>query len=258
MFAHVKKEPSRVFEVPMIIDPALDYLEKAQLYFEKKDYPTCANYQRKWYEQYIKKYLQENYRLELTENDGAVSITGLNTLFGKLTKFYEDCEIALPKIIEEEFHLHRDTVMNPFSHDDLRSPVYRQELERGFRLIESLEALKPLRKSVIAHRGDIIEYVEPSLNYSCRFKISTELLSLVKYGSDAFVRGKGDVVNFNENGTTKPVPKKGMSGLTIEVFCEKIAKHLTDQNTGFTPNSDRFAALVLKPQEITFRQIIDG
>jgi len=246
------------FEPPLIIDPSLDYLGRANQYFIKKDYPACANFQRKWCEQFIKKYLQDNYKLELSENDGAISITGLNTLFGRLVKFYKDCGIALPKTVEEEFHLHRDTVMNPFSHDDLQSPVYRQELERGFRLMEALEDLKPLRKSVIAYREDIIEYVVPSLKYSCRFKITTEPLSLVKHGNDAFVRGKGDVTDYTENGITHPSPPKSMIGLSVEEFIQKITHYLIGKNPAFVPDPDLFASVILQPQKISLRTIIEG
>jgi len=247
------------FEQPLILDPALDYFEKANLYFQKKDYPTCANFQRKWCEQFLKKYLQENYRLEILGDEQATEITKLNTLFGRLEKFYKDCKIELPAGIKSEFHLHRDTVMNPFSHDDLQSPVYRQELERGFRLIEELKKLKPLRKSVIAYRGDIIEYVEPRLNYSCRFQITTEPLSLVNHGGDISILGKGDVLDFTENEeTTSARSAANMKDLEVNEFCEKILHYFVEKKAGFTPNPDQFEALVLNPQKITLRQIIDG
>lgn len=256
LFAEIRNEPNHVFEHPLIIDPALDYFEKAKLYFRKKDYPTCANFQRKWCEQFLKKYLQENYRLEILGDEQATEITKLNTLFGRLEKFYKDCKIELPSGIKSEFHLHRDTVMNPFSHDDLQSPIYRQELERGFRLIEELKKLKPLQKSVIAYRGDIIEYVEPRLNYSCRFQIATELLSMVNHSGDISILGKGDVLDFTENGVTTPV--NNMKNLSIEQFLQRISRHLTNTHSGFTPHSDQFETLVLNPQKITLRQIIDG
>jgi energy-coupling factor transporter ATP-binding protein EcfA2 len=257
-YTEVKNEPTRVFEHPLIIDPALDYLGKAHVYFRKKDYPACANYQRKWCEQFIKNYLQDNYRLELSKNEGALAITSLDTLFGKLKQFYKDCSIKFPQMIKEEFDLHRDTVMNPFSHDNLHSPVYKQELERGFRLIEELEKLKPLRKSVIAYRGDIIEYVEPRLNYICRFQITTEPLSMINHGGDFSFLGRGDVLDFTENGTTKPAPRIGMKDLEVNDFCAKITHHLAAQNDGFVPNPDQFEALVLNPKKITLRQIAMG
>ncbi|MBL7807779.1 MAG: hypothetical protein JNN28_08195 [Saprospiraceae bacterium] len=257
-FAEIRSEPTRVFEHPLIIDPALGYFEKAQLYFRTKDYPTCANYQRKWCEQFLKAYLQKNYRLEIGENEQAIAITKLNTLFGKLEKFYKDCKVELPKTITEEFNLHRDTVMNPFSHDDLQSPVYRQELERGFRLIEELEKLKPLRKSVIAYRGDIIEYVEPTLNYSCRFQITTEPLSMVNHGGDILILGKGNAIDETKNGTTTPAPLRDGSNLDINKFCMKIEEKLVNDNAGFTPNPNKFQSLVLNPKKITLQEIIDG
>jgi energy-coupling factor transporter ATP-binding protein EcfA2 len=257
-FTEVKNEQAPIFEHPLIIDPSLDYLGKAKVYFRKKDYPASANFQRKWCEQFLKRYLQENYRLEILGDEQANEITKLNTLFGKLEKFYNDCKIELPPSIKSEFHLHRDTVMNPFSHDDLHSPVYKQELERGFRLIEELKKLKPLKKSVIAYRNDIIEYVESSLNYSCRFQITTEPLIMINHGGDISILGKGDVLDFTEGGKRMPAPSKGMNDLELNEFYDKISDYLQKKYPDHTPNQDRFQSLVLNPRQITLRQLIDG
>lgn len=247
------------FENPLIIDPSMGHLEKARQYFDLKDYPACANYQRKWCEQFLKAYLQDNYRLEIAASESVQAITKLETLFNKLKQFYKDCGLSLGPDIEDAFPRHRDTVMNPFSHDDLESPVYRQELERGFKLIEAFQALQPLRKATVAYRDDIIEYSEPALNYSCRLKITSEPLSLIRHGNSISIfQGKGDVVDFTENGVIRPAPQASMQDLTIDQFYEKIAHHLAKKHTTFTPNPDRFSALVIHPQKISLRQIIDG
>lgn len=255
-YSHIQE--GKNFEQPLYIDESPDYLEKAKKYFDKKDYPTCANYQRKWCEQFLKSYLQENYRLEIGPDDTAVGITKLETLFNRLKSYYKKCGITLPKSIEDGYPSHRETVMNPFSHDDLGSPVFRYELEKGFHLIEEFQKLKPLRKSTIAYRGDIIEYVEPRLNYSCRFQITTEPLSMVNHGGDISILGKGDVLDYTENGVVKPTPPAGMKDIDVNDFCQKISHHLTKQNPGFTPHPDKFQLLILKPQGITLRQIING
>ena len=246
------------FENALIIDPSLDYLSKAQLYFDKRDYPACANYQRKWCEQFLKGYLQENYRLEIGSDDSVQAITKLETLFNKLRSFYKDCGLVLPEMIEKDYPRHRDTVMNPFSHDDLNSPVYRQELERGFALIAAFETLLPLRKSVVAYCDDLIEYAEPSIGYSCRLKITSEPLMLIRHGHDLSVQGRGDVVDFTEDGITKPAPAAGMKDLTIDDFYDKIGHHLQNKYPGFLPNPDKFTALTIHPQKISLRDIFMG
>jgi energy-coupling factor transporter ATP-binding protein EcfA2 len=246
------------YEQPLFIDESPDYLEKAKLYFGKKDYPTCANYQRKWCEQFLKSYLQENYRLEIGPDDTAISITKLETLFNRLKSLYKDCRVELPKSIEDGYPAHRETIMNPFSHDDLGSPVFRYELEQGFTLIEEFKKLKPLRKSVIAYRDDIIKYTEPSLDYISRFQIKSEPLTLINHGGDISIMGRGDVLDYTENGAAKPAPPVGMSNLSVSDFCEKIAKYLTAKHPKFTPNSDMFQSLILSTKSISLRQIIDG
>ncbi len=246
------------FERPLIIDPSLDYYDKAKIYFSKKDYPACANYQRKWCEQFLKNYLQENYRLEIGVNDSVLAITKLDTLFQKLRLFYRDCGLTLPSAIETIFPSHRDTVMNPFSHDNLTSPIYRRELEQGFELIEAFKQLKRLRKGVVAYKDDILEYHEPSVNYSCRFKIVSQPLILVNHGGDLKILGKGDVIDFTAYGKTQNAPPQGMKDLTVDQFYEKIKHHLSVKYPGFTPNVDKFSALVLQPQRITLRDVIIG
>jgi len=248
---------ARNYEQPLFIDESPDYLKKAQQYFDKRDYPTCANYQRKWCEQFLKFYLQENYRLEIGPDDTAISITKLETLFNRLKSFYKKCGVDLPKSIEDGYPTHRETVMNPFSHDDLGSPVFKYELEQGFKLIEEFKKLKPLRKSVIAYRGDIIEYVEPTLNYSCRFQITSEPLSMVNHGGTISILGRGDVIGFTENGVNKVAPAN-MNNLEVNEFCNKISHYLSTNNPGLNPNPDIFELLVLKPQSITLQQIING
>ncbi|MEZ4941926.1 MAG: hypothetical protein R3D58_13690 [Saprospiraceae bacterium] len=246
------------FEAPLIIDPSESNLAKADKAFRRKDYPGCANFQRKYCEELLKAYLQENYKLTFDKTDKVKTITNLSVLFSKLQQFYKDCGLTLPHEITDEFDLYRTAVMNPFSHDDLESPVYRQELERGFKIIEALEGLKPLRKGTVAYRDDIIEYSEPSIGYYCRFKITSEPLSLIRHGNDISIfQGKGDVIGYTKNGVERAAPAVGMQGLSIDKFCQKISTYLATIE-GFTPNPDRFSALVLCPQKISLRQIIEG
>lgn len=171
-------------EMPLIIDPSLDYLAKAELYFKQKDYPTCANFQRKWCEQFLKNYLQENYRLEIGANETAMSVTKLSTLFGKLKAFFNDCGKTLPKTISDEFDKHSQTVMNPFSHDDLESPTYRSELERGFTLIEAFEKLEKLTKKPIAFKDNLIYMKVAASDYILACTLNTDLI-VVKYGEES-------------------------------------------------------------------------
>lgn len=190
------EDQKRYFGKPLIIDPTLDYLEKAQLYYQKKDYPTCANFQRKWCERFLKNYLQENYRLEFGDNETALTITKLNTLFQKLEKFYKDCGKSLPETIEKSFTLHRDTVMNPFSHDDLKSPIYKQEIERGFGIIKELKELPILKRLQVAHKGDFISLKIVTHDYIIVCELLSDLV-LVKHGSQInFLSSKLDAKGY--------------------------------------------------------------
>lgn len=188
----------RLFEKPLIIDPSLDYFEKAKLYFQKKDYPTCANFQRKWCENFLKKYLQENYRLEIADNETALAVTKLDVLFQKLQKFYKDCGKTLPIAIEKEFKLHKEIVMNPFSHDDLKSPIYKREIERGFKIIEEFKNIPKLSKKKIEAKGNWIYFKIKEYQYLLVCELKSDLI-LIKHGDSIDYLGfTVDVVAYKE------------------------------------------------------------
>jgi energy-coupling factor transporter ATP-binding protein EcfA2 len=223
MYANEDKKTG--VSLPLIIDPSLDYLEKANLYFEQRDYPTCANYQRKWCEQFLKDYMQDNYRLEIGKHEKAIEITKLSTLFGKLQAFFKDCDKELPKEIKDEFEKHSQTVMNPFSHDDLTSPTYRSEIERGFRLIEAFEKLPKLTKKPIAFSGDLIYMKVDSADYIIACTLNSDL-TVVKYGEDvSYKTFKVDVKGYRK-ATTEWTIVNNIKDKTVKEINKMVFKFL--------------------------------
>jgi energy-coupling factor transporter ATP-binding protein EcfA2 len=129
---------------PILIDPAHDYLQKARSHFENKDYPACANYQRRECEKLIKKFLPDHYKYNLDSGGNIIATNSLGTLFDNLQKYCKENNLNISSL--DDFKKYNKIVMNPLSHDDLESPAYRKELESVFKIIEELTKLENVLK----------------------------------------------------------------------------------------------------------------
>lgn len=130
------------FDVSVIIQ-SKDYFERAKEYFKAFDYPACANYLRKECEKLIKDFLPQNLKYSQDTQKGTINeITDLETLFNNLLKYLEIQ--SLSKTPFEKFKTYQKVVFNALSHDDLKSPIYKKELEQSFELVENLQKLKLL------------------------------------------------------------------------------------------------------------------
>lgn len=127
-------------DLPVIIFDRGDYLEMARNHYGRKDYPAAANYLRKSCEKELKRILPENELLK-TDTD-KLEVSNIDMLGALITKFKEFIEKnnldATPFL---HFTTYSKIVLNPFSHDDLKMPHYRTEIESGIRLVEDLQRI---------------------------------------------------------------------------------------------------------------------
>jgi len=129
------------FNTP-IVYTALDYLQKANLLFQKHDYPSCANHIRKAVESRVKFLLPINlhYGEYLDNETGLKEIKKLKSLSQYLDAFIIFCDennFSVSELIELK-NL-KEWYFNPFSHDNIGTPIYRKELERALSLAQKLE-----------------------------------------------------------------------------------------------------------------------
>jgi len=120
--------------------PGEDDFNKALYYFRMNQYAACANYQRKICEGLIKKFLPEHKKYDALINGDIVPVTKLDTFITKLQIYLEENGLSFGPFKKLKSCLR--VVLNPLSHDDLESPVYRRELELVFEIIEELKKLK--------------------------------------------------------------------------------------------------------------------
>lgn len=152
------------------------YEERATFHFIQGDYPACANYLRKAFEQKLRDILPENMLrsgfsgsdndashiivskeyLSMDQNDEAWffipknsggtnnsqsrPIAGLQKLIDQFVALLRDYGIIFPFI--DDLNRIKNRLLNPLSHHDLRSPIFKIELERGFFILKELNKVK--------------------------------------------------------------------------------------------------------------------
>lgn len=148
--------------------------ERAEYHLTKGDYPACANYLRKEFERELRRILPENTlypgfngasgdnsivslskrNLAMSENDKAwfyklkdeedteidtfrfISLQQMIDQFKRLVSQYE-----IPFILVEELIRIKNRLLNPLSHDDLRSSIFKAELITGFKILDELNKI---------------------------------------------------------------------------------------------------------------------
>jgi len=120
--------------IPVIIEHR-NYLEQAHKHIKSFDFPAAANSLRKECEAIMKRLLPENWQYTIGE-DGTRQSLSLHGMISLGTKFNEYFQISLPFTNLDSY---RERILNPFSHDDLRTPLYRGELLLLLKEIEELE-----------------------------------------------------------------------------------------------------------------------
>ncbi|KAA9349571.1 AAA family ATPase [Larkinella humicola] len=134
------QKPALPFNTPILYN-SLDYLQKAEYHYQKHDYPSCANYLRKELEKRIKELLPENehYREYIDNETGIKEIKKLRTLSQFLEKFISYCENNGINASElSDLKNLKDWYLNPFSHDNIGTPIFKRELDLAKILVHQI------------------------------------------------------------------------------------------------------------------------
>lgn len=117
-----------------------NYLDRAKKYLKGFDYPACANYLRKETERVLAKVLlPKNMTIRVTDDQGSKPLQ-LDDLIRNFLKYFEEIGGNIEpykKLLE-----HKDLLLNPLSHDNTESPVYKLELQNVTKLLENLNRLE--------------------------------------------------------------------------------------------------------------------
>lgn len=169
------------FDQPALL-PGQDDFKKAEHYFKMKQYPACANYQRKICERIIKDFLPENLKYKRESNGDIKLRDQLGELTDMLFKYMGEVGIDTSPI--KSFLICMRVVLNPFSHDDIDSQIYRRELEVAFKMIEILQTLK---SEVIIPEGTKVkiekEHSKSGVMYKYEFEVATSVKTIDFHGN---------------------------------------------------------------------------
>src|SRR5690606_17142383 len=143
------------------------YLDLAHKYFKLFDYPACANYLRKEAERVLREILPLNRTISNDLDNGSHQLL-LNALIKKFEEYYK--EIGGDYTPFEKLKEYKDLLMNPLSHHNIESPIYKQELINTFEILNKLNKIKikrfeadpenvvPLVLREIHRNGDVYDY----------------------------------------------------------------------------------------------------
>lgn len=146
-------------------------IEQAKKYFHEFDYPASANYLRKEVEKLIKSVLPENKIFVLSRDEGVKDVQ-LDTLIENFRKFYESLGGNFTPF--SRLKEYKDLLLNPLSHDNIKSPVYRVELEAIFKLIALLQSLDA--KMLVDVKEDPIVFLEETDHAGTNWRFEIEML----------------------------------------------------------------------------------
>lgn len=124
-----------------------DYIQRARKYIKSCDYPAAANYLRKESEYQLKRLLPKCKTIFV--NDEGSKPLQLDTLIDNFRNFYESFgqDFTPFKRLKE----YKDLLLNPLSHDNVDTPIYKQEL---LKLIDVLLEMRKLEfKTLVSIKG---------------------------------------------------------------------------------------------------------
>lgn len=216
---------------PVIIQPSKDYYDLAKKHYYANDYPACGNYQRKACEECIKQFIPR--KMQLQENaDGTISeVNDLETLFNALKKYLDANSLDISPF--RYFGLYKRLVLNKLSHDDLKSPYYKSELEEMFSILVELRKLK---REIIINTDEFIYFeTNDSSGQSLKFdvKVLDNLVLLRQGTTKKYQKCIFSTVNKHINGLRKDFSSD--VGDLKDVY-KNICYHLS-----ITPNNDSYS-----------------
>ncbi len=138
------------FDVPLILETKT-HIQKAEYYLAKHDYPACGSYLRKTCEDILEKILTPYYyKVEVkTKEEGyATEKKRLNALITNLKEFCDGEGLDYADF--ENLGIYKDAVLNPLSHNDIKNPIFKQELIDVMKVLKKLEniTLKPIPNTI--------------------------------------------------------------------------------------------------------------
>jgi len=201
-----------------IVKPYDGNIAIAKAHFKAKDYPATGNYIRKECESIIKKLLLDNYKCDHEGN----TIKELEPLMNRLHLQFSELNIPYPKELMDSLKIYRKSFLNPSSHDDTGSSIFKKEIEDAFELIEKLQKIPQPQRVLIVEKGQIFSYNNVQENYYAEIELCDSIFFITHNGSTSISNYKFKVSLW----TWRGVNYADSTGIEMEItrrveFCTK-------------------------------------
>ncbi len=170
---------------PKIHDDIKSDYQKAEIYRDSFDYPAAANALRKVLEKTLKDKLPETYTL--SENvKGLLKPPSLETLINRLNAYYKDLEVEIPNAIIDGLKTYKTILLNPMSHDDVESPIYKNDIETAFQVIDDLKNIQLPTRSVVIEKNKVFSIDLPAISYTAEIFVANNVYKIDNDGTTTF------------------------------------------------------------------------
>ncbi len=124
-----------------------NYIEKALEHLSMFEIPAAVNALRKSAEKSLKNILTSNDILKIISHHGFCNLSNMIDIFKQ-----KYADLLGLKVLAAHLQDDRQLLLNPFSHDDIDTPFYREELKRT---LEEIETLAGIQKTIIVKYEDV-------------------------------------------------------------------------------------------------------
>lgn len=178
------------------IDNIPDYLlvdnqnaiDRAKAFYEQRDYAASANALRRECEEQLKRLLPFNATVEFQRAPfPKTSPKQLSNMMGALNQFYSDTGIP---DITPDIQMYRERILNPLSHHDARTPIYKSELLKA---IDEISKLRTISVSFLVQYADctlsnefFIHFTKDGIDAEVHFYFCAEWMKYTLNGMDYF------------------------------------------------------------------------
>ena len=211
----VGRDKSDTFDIPAILHENLTPIDKAKEYFNAHDYYSSGNNIRKAIEAKIQKILPDTYLIGIKDLEGLIM---------KLFKYYNDCNSIelISNDLERELLTFKDIVLNPSSHYDIKSPIFKIEVEKAFKVYDLLNEIPQIKRTVLCNIGEQFRFkIE---NYEAHFILMENVYKIEVNGSNYQLSDPNHkLINYTYKGT-KFYKKGGGAYSQSEILKQKSIK----------------------------------
>lgn len=197
---------------PILIESS-SLIDKAKQFYYRHEYPACANTLRRAYENVLKKlyppHLSFAKKTETLDNP-YLNLNGLISNMHLFRQYYGGFPNLASNLTND-----RQLILNPFSHDDLDTPLFKQELRES---IAQLELISKAQKETLvdAAKVGVEDYLMEIKNGEFISEVRFSFLGVwdkVVYDGVCYYGNPQVKVHYHSGNVTKAKPVMGLNHL---------------------------------------------